>query len=120
MASIASKIYLPRSLSYPALLRHLYSINELLSAEGKVINASSLSNTEYVYNSLGRPIDRIPIIHIGGTNGKGSTSWKVAKSLAGSGIRTGLFVSPHLSSFRERIQVNDEPISEDDVIVSDI
>eukprot|EP00468_Gymnochlora_sp_CCMP2014_P004576 CAMPEP_0167760440 /NCGR_PEP_ID=MMETSP0110_2-20121227/11590_1 /TAXON_ID=629695 /ORGANISM="Gymnochlora sp., Strain CCMP2014" /LENGTH=444 /DNA_ID=CAMNT_0007646957 /DNA_START=331 /DNA_END=1665 /DNA_ORIENTATION=- len=53
--------------------------------------------------------------HVGGTNGKGSVCWKIAKSLESQGYRVGLFASPHISSFRERMSVNGSPISEDDV-----
>ncbi len=51
-------------------------------------------------------------VHVGGTNGKGSVSTKIASVLQGSGLKVGLFTSPHLSSFRERIKINGEPISE--------
>jgi len=46
-----------------------------------------------------------PIIHVAGTNGKGSVSWKMARALREAGYRDGLFVSPHVASFRERVQV---------------
>ncbi|MDF2549042.1 MAG: putative folylpolyglutamate synthase [Chlamydiales bacterium] len=53
-----------------------------------------------------------PAIHIAGTNGKGSVSWKLAKAFQLSNIRCGLFTSPHLSSFRERVQIDFNPIPE--------
>ena len=55
------------------------------------------------------------IIHIAGTNGKGSVAIKTAKTLELAGHRTGLFVSPHISSFRERMSVDGVPISEEEV-----
>ena len=64
---------------------------------------------------LGSPLEnelRRKVVHIAGTNGKGSVAWKVARTLQSAGLRTGLFVSPHVSSFRERAQVNGELISE--------
>ena len=48
----------------------------------------------------------LPVVTVAGTNGKGSVSMKVARSLESMGIKTGLFTSPHIISFRERVQVN--------------
>lgn len=67
------------------------------------------------YNALGRPLSDVGVVHVAGTNGKGSVCWKIASALQASGARTGLFVSPHVSSFRERIRVNGELIGEDAV-----
>ena len=55
---------------------------------------------------FGNPQNQIKIIHVAGTNGKGSVSLKVASSLQEMGFKTGLFTSPHINSFRERIQVD--------------
>jgi dihydrofolate synthase/folylpolyglutamate synthase len=59
-----------------------------------------------------------PIVHVAGTNGKGSVAWKISRALREAGYRDGLFVSPHIASFRERIQICGEMISEDDVVAS--
>lgn len=67
------------------------------------------------YNALGRPLSGVGVVHVAGTNGKGSVCWKIASALQASGARTGLFVSPHVSTFRERIRVDGELISEDAV-----
>lgn len=56
------------------------------------------------------------VIHIAGTNGKGSVSIKVASALQKLGYTTGLFTSPHVNTFRERIQVNQQLIAKEDVI----
>ncbi|GMI07004.1 hypothetical protein TrRE_jg1635 [Triparma retinervis] len=61
------------------------------------------------------PRPRAKIIHIAGTNGKGSVAYKIASTLTLAGVKTGLFVSPHVSSFRERCQVDFECITEDEV-----
>lgn len=63
---------------------------------------------------LGNPHIGVPTVHIAGTKGKGSTSAMCASILARSGYRVGLFTSPHMHSFRERIQVGGEPVSEDE------
>jgi dihydrofolate synthase/folylpolyglutamate synthase len=75
-----------------------------------------LENIEQLHAGLGRPLDGVPcVVHVAGTNGKGSVCIKVARALEATGVRTGLFVSPHISSFRERMQVNGVPISEAEV-----
>ncbi|MCB1112586.1 MAG: bifunctional folylpolyglutamate synthase/dihydrofolate synthase [Chlamydiales bacterium] len=65
--------------------------------------------------ALGYPTRAFPAVHVAGTNGKGSVSLKVAKALQLSGKRVGLFTSPHISCFRERIKINDVMISEEEV-----
>ena len=77
-----------------------------------------LENIERLHKILGSPMDDpdITIIHIAGTNGKGSVALKIAKSLEQvKNNRVGLFISPHVSSFRERMQVNSCLISESEV-----
>jgi dihydrofolate synthase/folylpolyglutamate synthase len=71
-----------------------------------------LATTRGLLASLGDPHALIPSIHIGGTNGKGSVSTLVAAALREAGWRVGLYTSPHLVSFRERIRVDEVPISE--------
>jgi dihydrofolate synthase/folylpolyglutamate synthase len=71
-----------------------------------------LANTRALLKSLGNPHEVMPSIHIGGTNGKGSVSTLVAAALQESGWCVGLYTSPHLVSFRERVRVDGVPISE--------
>lgn len=71
-----------------------------------------LATTRALLKSLGNPHEMMPSVHIGGTNGKGSVSTLVASALGEAGWRVGLYTSPHLISFRERIQVDGVPISE--------
>jgi hypothetical protein len=97
---------------YNNLLRKLYNINLLNPVKMGLDNARSL------YKLFDEPVNNIPIIHVAGTNGKGSVALKVATCLKIGGVKTGLFVSPHISSFRERIQVNGESMSEETVVVS--
>jgi dihydrofolate synthase/folylpolyglutamate synthase len=75
-----------------------------------------LANIKELMNMLGRPHDSFRSIHIAGTNGKGSTATAIASVLMKSGLSVGLFTSPHLVSFTERIRINDRRISEYDVI----
>jgi len=99
----------PPSARYISLLKELYRVN--LSNPVKM----GLQNTQRLNELLGDPLGKVPIIHVAGTNGKGSVCLKTADALRRCGLRTGLFVSPHISSFRERIQVNGMPISEEEV-----
>ena len=74
-----------------------------------------LESTRKLCNALGNPERSFKTIHIVGTNGKGSTSYYLAGILQAHGFKTGLFTSPHLVSLRERIRVNDNPISDADL-----
>lgn len=74
-----------------------------------------LDTTRRLLSELGNPHEVFATIHIGGTNGKGSVATLVADALALEGHRVGLYTSPHLVSFRERIRVNGAPISRDAV-----
>lgn len=64
---------------------------------------------------LGHPHRSFRSIHVGGTNGKGSVTWKIAKALEKEGFCVGLYTSPHIFDVRERIQINGEMISQDDM-----
>lgn len=74
-----------------------------------------LGTTRALLAALGNPQDTIPLVHVGGTNAKGSVCTLVASALREAGWRVGLYTSPHLVSFRERIQVDGEPITEEAV-----
>jgi dihydrofolate synthase/folylpolyglutamate synthase len=75
-----------------------------------------LENTFQLAALAGNPQDRLRFIHVAGTNGKGSTCAMLESIYRAAGLRVGLFTSPHLVSFRERIQVNRQLISEGDVV----
>ena len=70
-----------------------------------------LESISMVLQDLGNPHEMFPSLHIGGTNGKGSTAAVLAHILQASGLRVGLYTSPHLVDFRERIRINGESIS---------
>ncbi|MEZ0335455.1 MAG: folylpolyglutamate synthase/dihydrofolate synthase family protein [Gemmatimonadales bacterium] len=74
-----------------------------------------LATTRVLLRSLGDPHEVMPSVHIGGTNGKGSAVTLIAAALREAGWRVGVYTSPHLVSFRERIRVNDIPITEEAV-----
>ncbi len=75
-----------------------------------------LERIESLLAALGHPEERCALVQVGGTNGKGSVAALLATALRSAGRRVGLYTSPHLVSFRERIRVDGEPISEDAVV----
>ena len=75
-----------------------------------------LHRTEELLERLGRPQDRLRIVHVAGTNGKGSTCAFIAGILQAAGYKVGLFTSPYVLRFNERIQVNREDISDEDLL----
>jgi len=77
---------------------------------------AGLENTRALLSSLGNPEKRLRCIHIAGTNGKGSTAAMIASVLTASGYRTGLYTSPHLNDFSERMRIDGEPISQHTVV----
>jgi dihydrofolate synthase/folylpolyglutamate synthase len=91
------------------------SLDYLLSLSGRGVKLG-LDNTTRLLDHFGNPQLKTPIIHIAGTNGKGSTAAFVESSLRASGYRVGLYTSPHILDFRERIQINRQLIEPDEVV----
>lgn len=85
----------------------------MFSRIGAAAIKSDLVNTKKICRQLGDPQKKYPAIHIAGTNGKGSCSHMIAAALQHCGYKTGLYTSPHLKDFRERIKVNGEMISQE-------
>jgi dihydrofolate synthase/folylpolyglutamate synthase len=77
---------------------------------GKAAYKANLDNTLAICNLLENPQDKFRSVHIAGTNGKGSTAHLLAAVLQSSGLKTGLYTSPHLKDFRERIRINGKMI----------
>ena len=74
-----------------------------------------LNNIRFLLEALGNPHLSFSCVHVAGTNGKGSVSAMLTSMLSSAGYKTGLFTSPHLSSFRERIRIGEEYIPEQSV-----
>ncbi|HJM27805.1 MAG: folylpolyglutamate synthase/dihydrofolate synthase family protein [Acidimicrobiales bacterium] len=87
-------------------------INRRLTREN--IDDTSLRNMQALLHLLGDPQLDFPILHITGTNGKGSTSAFASNLFAAMGLKVGTYSSPHVSSITERIQINTEPITDDE------
>lgn len=79
---------------------------------------NTFENIQTLNNALSYPTNTYPTIHVAGTNGKGSVCMKIAKALEYSGYRVGLYTSPHINSLRERISINSELISEEEMVFS--
>ncbi|MBC7554235.1 MAG: bifunctional folylpolyglutamate synthase/dihydrofolate synthase [Taibaiella sp.] len=88
----------------------------MFSRIGKAALKPDLSNTIKMCAALGDPQNKFKSVHIAGTNGKGSTSHALAAVFQKAGYKTGLYTSPHLVDFRERIRINGIPVSEQWVV----
>src|SRR5687768_16688047 len=103
-------------MDYQACIEYLYSRLPMFSRIGSAAYKADLSNTIALCTNLDNPQNKFKTIHVAGTNGKGSVSHMLAAILQTAGYKTGLYTSPHLHDFRERIKVNGEMITEDYVI----
>lgn len=103
-------------LRYQATLAYLYAQLPMFQRVGAVAFKKDLGNTKALCKVLGNPEKQLKCIHVAGTNGKGSVSHMLAAILQSAGFKTGLYTSPHLRDFRERIRINGEMISEEEVI----
>ncbi len=101
---------------YKETIDYLYAQLPMFSKVGKIAYKNNLTNTLELCAALDNPQDKFKSIHVAGTNGKGSTSHMLAAILQSAGYRTGLYTSPHLKDFRERIKVNGQMCSETFVI----
>lgn len=103
-------------MTYQDTLNWMFSKLPMYQRQGKTAFKANLDNTIHFAQHLNNPQNTIKTIHVGGTNGKGSTSNMLASILQESGYTVGLFTSPHLKDFRERIRVNGNMVSTDYVI----
>ena len=103
-------------MNYKETLSYLYAQLPVFESQGAHAYKPGLERCEAMDAILGHPHRRYHTIHVAGTNGKGSTSHLLASILQCAGYRVGLFTSPHLVDFSERIRVNGEPIAEQYVV----
>src|SRR5579872_5164859 len=103
-------------MNYEATLDYLYSQLPMFTRDGPSAFKKDLTNTIELCKRLGNPQNKFKSVHIAGTNGKGSTSHMLAAILQAAGYQTGLYTSPHLRDFRERIRIDGEMISKEHVI----
>lgn len=103
-------------MDYQSTLSYLYNSIPMFQQVGSSAYKEGLENTQALDSYFGHPHRNFRTIHVGGTNGKGSCSHTLAAVLQEAGYRVGLYTSPHLVDFRERIRVNGKTISEEYVI----
>src|SRR6188474_782607 len=103
-------------MNYQHTIEYLFSRLPMFSRIGSAAFKKDLTNTITLCEHLGNPHQKFKSIHIAGTNGKGSVSHMLAAILQTAGYKTGLYTSPHLKDFRERIKVNGDEISEKFII----
>ncbi|GGI25128.1 bifunctional folylpolyglutamate synthase/dihydrofolate synthase [Pedobacter mendelii] len=102
-------------MNYQQTLDFLYSKLPMFTRVGASAFKKDLTNTIIFCEALGNPQNKFKTIHVAGTNGKGSTSHMLASVLQSQGFKTGLYTSPHLKDFRERIRINGKMISKAEV-----
>ncbi|WP_113635500.1 bifunctional folylpolyglutamate synthase/dihydrofolate synthase [Nubsella zeaxanthinifaciens] len=98
-------------MTYPQTVDYLYSRLPMFTRIGASAFKKDLTNTIALCDALNNPQNKYKTIHVGGTNGKGSTSHMLAAIFQKAGYKTGLYTSPHLKDFRERIRVNGKMVS---------
>jgi dihydrofolate synthase/folylpolyglutamate synthase len=103
-------------MNYTQCLEYLYAKLPMFSRTGPAALKMDLSNTLAICKVLENPEKKFKCIHIAGTNGKGSVSHMLASIFQSSGYKTGLYTSPHLTDFRERIRINGQMIPENRVV----
>ena len=103
-------------MNYLQTLDYLFSKLPLFSRVGPAAYKKDLTNTLLLCESLGNPQRSLRTVHVAGTNGKGSVSHMLAAIFQLAGYKTGLYTSPHLYDFRERIKINGEMIGEQQVV----
>jgi dihydrofolate synthase / folylpolyglutamate synthase len=102
-------------LDYSDTLEYLFSRLPMFQRIGPAAYKDNLDNTILLDDLYGNPHRKFKSIHVAGTNGKGSVAHMLAAVFQAAGYKTGLYTSPHLKDFRERIRINGEMISEEDV-----
>jgi dihydrofolate synthase/folylpolyglutamate synthase len=99
-------------MNYQETLEWMFNKLPMYQTQGATAYRKDITNTVLLAEHLGHPEKQLRCIHVAGTNGKGSTSHLLASVLMEAGYKVGLYTSPHLKDYRERITINGEPISE--------
>ncbi len=103
-------------MNYSDTIKFLYSQLPVFQREGAAAYKANLDNTLALDERLNHPHKNYKTIHIAGTNGKGSVSHSLASILQKQGYKVGLYTSPHLKDFRERIRINGQMVEEQFVV----
>ncbi len=103
-------------MTYQETIQYLYAQLPMFQRVGQAAYKADLSNITRICNLLGNPQNQFKSIHVAGTNGKGSVTHMLASVLQEAGYKVGIYCSPHLVDFRERVKVNGQMISKQEVI----
>ena len=103
-------------MNYKETTSWMFSKLPMYQSHGKSAYKEDLHRTELLVSHLKNPHHNFKSVHVGGTNGKGSTCHMIASVLQNSGYKVGLYTSPHLKDFRERIRINGNKISKKNVV----
>ncbi|MCG8734330.1 bifunctional folylpolyglutamate synthase/dihydrofolate synthase [Tenacibaculum finnmarkense] len=103
-------------MTYQQTLDWMFAQLPMYQKEGKTAFKKDLTNSIALSNELGNPEKKFKTIHVGGTNGKGSTSHLITSVLQEAGYKVGLYTSPHLKNFTERIRINGQEIEQESII----
>lgn len=103
-------------MDYSQTVKFLYTQTPQFQQIGAAAYKPGLDTVRKLAKAFGNPQEKLNCIHVGGTNGKGSTSHSIASVLQAAGKKTGLFTSPHLIDFRERIRIDGRMIPEEKVV----
>ncbi|WP_115901945.1 bifunctional folylpolyglutamate synthase/dihydrofolate synthase [Tenacibaculum gallaicum] len=103
-------------MTYQEVLDWMFAQLPMYQRQGQAAFKKDLTNIIALCEELGNPQEKFKTIHVGGTNGKGSTSHMLASILQEAGYKVGLYTSPHLKNFTERIRINGEEISRGSVV----
>ena len=103
-------------MTYSEVIDFLFSQLPMYQKSGAVAYKNNLDNTLILDEYFGHPHNKFKSVHVAGTNGKGSVSHMLASILQQAGYKTGLYTSPHLVDFRERIRINGDMISQKEVV----
>lgn len=107
---------MPNKMNYTETVNWLFEQLPMYQQQGASAYKKDLTNTLVLAKYLGNPEKRVKTIHVAGTNGKGSTSSMIASILQEAGYKVGLYTSPHLKDYRERIKINGQMIQEQFVV----
>ena len=103
-------------MNYQQTLDYLFSALPMYQRVGNVAFKKDLTNTIKLCEAVNNPQHKFKSVHVAGTNGKGSSSHMLASVFQSAGYKVGLYTSPHLKSFTERIRINGQPIPEQYVV----
>ncbi len=98
---------------YNRELEHIYTRFPMYQQAGRVAYKPGLDGMRALDNHISNPHRNFPTVHVAGTNGKGSVSHMIASALQSCGLRTGLYTSPHLTDFRERVKIDGEMVTKE-------